>query len=537
MKITKALAAHAAEQLGLDAELVKDLTGNQKAIADCVMAALAGGKLSAKKLAELQEAEDQPDPSEKAKQLVGSAVSDAVAPMAKGLSDLTDVLTKRFAEQAASAGDGKGAKIYGSAGGGEGGDVRVKCISERFDRSTKQLFHPSTEKALVIRGDDHGVPSRDVMVPSQFDKAIAGAYLKFMVSRSDKANGKQVPAWAKMSEQDHKLVEYAMKEMDFIGPVGAATEEQDGGADWIKGGRLTEMQQKALLDDDTSGGLEAVPIVFDTIAVLTPLLEGQLFPYVDVRTTTRRRVEGFAMANPTVAKVAEGTAAAEFDTADFITAFDTNVHPVMGWMEVGLDFESDSPVAIADLLIDRYGLVMRNHLDQLIATGSGSGEALGIFNTPGITVLETANDSTGPWTMGDIERLMFGVDAAFRVEAARAGRFAFVGNDTVHQRLRSIAVGTSDQRRVLGNGYLNASQEPMIGEIPYRIATSVGNRKLAAVCLNRYTMYRRAGFSVTRGTEDADLMKRNKSLYVFRMRIGGQLNHSDAAVVYEDGQT
>ena len=79
--------------------------------------------------------------------------------------------------------------------------------------------------------------------------------------------------------------------------------------------------------------------------------------------------------------------------------------------------------------------------------------------------------------------------------------------------------------------------QSMIGEIPYRIATSVGNRKLAAVCLNRYTMYRRAGFSVTRGTEDADLMKRNKSLYVFRMRIGGQLNHSDAAVVYEDGQT
>jgi len=535
MKITKALAAHAAEHLGLDANLITDIAKNNDAIAKCISESLVNGKLTVKQLEDLQNKTDEADPSDRAKQLVGQAVADAVAPLAKGLSDLTDVLTKKFT--ATPSGESKGEKLYSGNARGEEGEVRVKCVSERFNASTKAAIHPSTQRPVEVQGDtDAGVPSRTLMEPSQLDKAVTGSYLKFLVSRAEKKAGRQVPVWAAMNEQDEKLVEYAMKNLDFIGPI-AGGEDGDNAAYWMKGGRLDEARQKALLDDATSGGLEAVPIVFDNIAILTPLLTGELFPFVDVRTTTRRRVEGFAMANPTVSWTAEGSVPTEFDTSDFITAFDTNVYPCTGWMEVGLDFEADSPVAIADLLIGRYGEVMRKQLDDVIATGSGTDRPLGIFQTPGITVLETANDSAGPWTIGDLERLMFGVDAAFRQESERLQRFAFVGNDLVYQRLRSIAVGSSDQRRVLGLGHLAANQSPQIGEIPYRRSTTVGNRKLAAVCLNRYTMYRRAGFSVSRGTEDADLMKRNKALYVFRMRIGGQLNHADAVTVFEDGQT
>ncbi|MBI2823673.1 MAG: hypothetical protein HYX69_03155 [Planctomycetia bacterium] len=41
-------------------------------------------------------------------------------------------------------------------------------------------------------------------------------------------------------------------------------------------------QVKTLLNDSTSGGLEVVPIFFDTNLVTTPLLTGDPFPYVEV---------------------------------------------------------------------------------------------------------------------------------------------------------------------------------------------------------------------------------------------------------------
>ena len=37
---------------------------------------------------------------------------------------------------------------------------------------------------------------------------------------------------------------------------------------------------KTLIDDATSGGLEAAPIVFDDMVIQTPLLNGELFPLV-----------------------------------------------------------------------------------------------------------------------------------------------------------------------------------------------------------------------------------------------------------------
>lgn len=548
IKITKALAAHAAEHLGLDNALAADVKANEDAIRKCVSEAFMSGKITAKQLEELTAEPVAEDASAKAKQLMGEAVSEAMSPIAKGLEDLTATLTKAFSagQPAASQdkGEGKsegaGAKAYQAAGEQAGqkenaGEVRVKAVTEMYDMTKRLATRPGTEKAISVPGGD-GIPARDLYEPSQFDKAVSGAWLKFMINRQAQADNHTVPGGLKMTEHDWALVKHAVHEMPFVGPVGMKGEEDESGtAGWAKSMKLSGMQQKTLLDDATSGGLEAVPIVFDDIAILTPLLTGELFPFVTVRTTTRRRVEGFAMGNPDVYWTAEGSTPTVFDTAGFISAFDTNVHPCTGTMEVGLDFESDSPVAIADLLIGRYGEVMRKELDDVIATGSGSGRPLGIFNTVGITALTTANGTGGPWTVGDLDKLYYGVDAAFRQEAGN--RLCFVGNDTTYQRLRSIQVGTSDQRRVLGMSYLGQGQ-PMINDVRYCRNATIDNAALGAVCLNRYIMYRRAGFSVRRETGGTTLAAKNLAQYIFRMRIGGQLNHSSAAVVYDtSGQT
>lgn len=544
IKITKALAAHAAEHLGLDSSLASDVKANEDAIRKCVSEALVSGKISVKQLEELTAEPAVEDAAAKAKAMMNEAVAEAVSPLAKGLEDLTITLTKAFAakpaEEPQGQGEGAGAKAYQAAGEQAGqkeveGKVRVKAVTELYDGTKRMAMQPGTEKAISVPGGD-GIPDRVLYEPSQFDKAVSGAWLKFMINRQATADNHTVPNGLKMTDHDWALVKHAVHEMPFVGPVGMKGEDEEvGTAGWAKSMRLSDMQQKTLLDDATSGGLEAVPIVFDDIAILTPLLTGELFPFVTVRTTTRRRVEGFSMANPDVYWTAEGTTPSVFDTADFIAAFDTNVHPCTGTMEVGLDFESDSPVAIADLLIGRYGEVMRKELDDVIATGSGSGRPLGIFNTVGITALTTANGTGGPWTVGDLDKLYYGVDAAFRQEAGN--RLCFVGNDTTYQRLRSIQVGTSDQRRVLGMSYLGQGQ-PMINDVRYCRNSTIDNAALGAVCLNRYIMYRRAGFSVRRETGGTTLAAKNLAQYIFRMRIGGQLNHSSAAVVYDtSGQT
>lgn len=536
IKVTKALAAHAAEHLGLSSEDV----GNEDAVRKSVSEALVQGKITVKQLEELT-VEEAVDGADRAKQLVGQAVAEAINPLAKGLNDLTEALSKAFAkpqEPSQERGEGSGAKAYQAAGETKAteGNVRVKAVSELYDMSCKSATK-ADGSPLMMKGE-HGVASRELNHPSQFAKAVSGAWLKFMISRQATKDAQQIPHWAKMTEHDWALVKHAANEMPFIGPVGMTNEDGDSdtaAGGWAKGMRLNEMQVKTLLDDSTSGGLEAVPIVFDDIAILTPLLNGELFPLVDVRTTTRRRVEGFAMGNPSVYWTAEGSTPSVFDTASFISAFDTTVYPCTGTMEVGLDFEADSPVAIADLLINRYGQRMATELDDVIATGNGTNRPLGIFNTIGLTTLTTANGTGGPWTIGDLDKLYYGVDPAFRQEAA--DRLVFVGNDVTYQRLRSIQVGSADQRRVLGMGYLGPGR-PMINDVMYARNSTIDNAALAAVCMNRYVMYRRAGFSVRRETGGTTLAAKNLSQYIFRMRIGGQLNHASAAVVYDtSGQT
>jgi len=546
--ITKSLAAFAVASLGLDAALASDIETNRDAITNCVTKGLVEGKISAAKLAELQSEVTKSRGEELLTKSVTDAVSAAMAPINETLGGLSEVL-KSFnrpdtqpvagsdlATGQTGDGQGPGAKAYAAAAAGQqsggtvGGDgVRVKCISEQFDRTTKAAHYTDGRRAM-FKGAD-GVADRALDMPSQLDKAIIGATLKHLISKQ--LSVQDCPRWAKMTDMDRQLVAYAANELDWIGPVGMADENSDHAEyGYAKGGRLNGLQVKAVLDPGASGGLEAVPIVFDDIAILTPLLSGELLPHVDMRTTIRRRVEGFRVGNPSVYWTTEGATPTEFNTDGFIGDFNTNIFPCVGWMELGLDFEEDSPVRIADLIISRYGQRMTAELDRVIAVGNGTSEPLGILNTVGATEVNSDNGFEGPLTVGDWERLMFAIPKELRAEADSVSResFSFLSNELLYQLSRSIPVGTGDQRRVFG--MTHSDYELLMKK--FRINHSVSAGVAAAVCLNRYTMYRRAGFSVRRITEDGTLAKQNKSLLVVRQRYGGQMNLGSAVAIMED---
>jgi HK97 family phage major capsid protein len=546
--LSKSLLAAMVKDFAMADSLASDPVANEEAIRAHVDKCVSDGKIKMSKVYELSEESEVPA----GVKMINDAVAAANAPVVAALAGLTAAMTKAFSGNTGgqtqpgndTSGSNAGQKAYqqfanggeSSVGGGQPDkvDARVKSIAERFriEKSFLSVGDAKQSNSIQVPVSDSKT-SRTFDGISELDRAVVGATMKWFVSRAANAGlvDGGTPAWAKMTEQDEMLMKYAAHEMDWNGPIGMREEDgEHADHGWAKGARLNQMQIKAVLDDTTSGGLEAVPIVFDDLAVITPLLHSELLQYVDQRLTNSRRVESFRINNPDMYWEAEGVSATEFDTTGFIGEFNTNIHPCIGWIDLGLDFESDSPVAIANLIINRYGEVARKKLDDVIANGTGVGQPLGIRNTVGLTTVVSPNGATGPALVDDYELLQFGVPKEFRAEASRE-RFRFLANDVSYMRARGIAVGVNDQRRVFG---MDQRSYELLG-MPYSINHSLPNTFQAAVCLNRYVLYRRAGFSIRSVTEDKDLAIQNKRRLVMRMRYGGQLNHGKAAAIITNG--
>ena len=338
-----------------------------------------------------------------------------------------------------------------------------------------------------------------------------------------------------MTDHDKELMEYALRNVAWSGMVGGTGSEN--GATKVDNRKLTEMEIKAILDDSTSGGLEAAPIVFDDAVILTPVLHGELFPLVNTVPIARgRRVEGFSLGNPTFTSgTAEGTAIDLFDTSSYISAFDTTIFNAVGAMEIGLDFEEDSPVNIGALVAQRYGEKAMEWLDNQIVNGDGTTEPQGILNASGTTTVSSTNGASGPPTVDDYEGLMFGINKEYRTAADKA-RTVFIGNDTTYKRARAISVGSSDARRVFGMEVNAHGDYNLLGH-GYKVQNDVGNANIAFANLRYYRMYRRLGLNVRVETGGKELARKNQKLIVVRMRWGGQLELGGAAAKITDAQS
>lgn len=590
MKVTKKLATWLLEK-GLVKADASDADCRKAAAAALVADEGSDGFLSAEKLVELTTGEDDAKASAAESKLdkLTSAVEKLVAAVAAGQTpDAKTVATINDLAGAGAAGagggesaavkqvghDGAAAHTHNSdrndwpvklqspiekALAGSNVNVRHKGAWEQYSTTKTAAVYPREMKSLGGResrqhpkagqpvtwykGVDAGASGKGFMsmeqtidLPSDLEKAVIGAVARWqLASQSGIVNNP-----VKMRDHDWELVQYALHELKWGGVIknGAAgamgTDEGDGAVTGVKERKLREHEIKALIDDSTSGGLEAAPIVFDDAIILTPLLYGELFPAVTVFPITRgRRIEGVSMTNPTGQWGAfDDTATTLFTTTSMVSAFDTTIFGFDIGIELGLDFLQDTPIDFANIITNIFGMELMQELDRVVATGaSGSSEPTGVLNASGTTSVSFG--STTP-TVSGYEQLYFGVAKRFK-QGWPADRMRFCSSETSYRRMRAIAVGTTDERRVLGGSFMGTEGESyasyrLMGH-PYAINEDIGNTKAFFANLGRYRMYRRLGLTLRQETAGKTLARSHLMLLLGRARFGGQMETGSAAAV------
>ena len=408
----------------------------------------------------------------------------------------------------------------------EDGTIRVKGAWEQYSTTKSALTYPNATKA----GRPHALAGRPVMdmgrpldEPSQLDKAVSGVYAKLLIATAQRGGSKSMGFHA-LPEHDREILFHAMDKMDWVGST-------DGGdyAD-IKGRRLTPHEQKALIDDSTSGGLEAAPIVFDDQVIQAPLLHGELFPLVNQIPLDRgRRIEGVATGTVTAAWGGiDATAIDLFTTTSYVSAFDTTIYRWEGAFQIGLDFLSDTPIDFGAHVTAQYGERLLEDLDDVIAVGNGTTQPQGVMNKSGVTSVSFG----GTTSIGNYESLRFGVAKAEHKSNMTASA-VFCGNETSYARMKALPVGSADARRLYGTGGMGTTgyDNYSMMDRPYKINGSMANTQVFYAILARYRMYRRKGLTMRTSTEGSTLIRSNSMLIVCMARYGGQLERGACAAV------
>jgi len=441
----------------------------------------------------------------------------------------------------------------GEGGSGDGSQVRVKSPFEQFDDTRTAALWSKSAKIDNFRaamGDQQlsmqGEAAMGLDMPTQRSKAITGVWFKLMVGNAFREAGRPCPQIFTLKTHEREWVKSAINECSFVGPLNVDTNDEswDRAGDWMAGetfkqkGLDAEYWTKALLDGTVSGGQYIVPIEFDANVILTPLLTGELFPRVNVVNVTRRRIESAAISNWSLSwGTAEGSAITPYTTTDFVSQFNHNVYPVVGAMDMGKDFLSDSPIDIGGIIQTKGGEAFRKALDDVIATGNGTNRPEGVKTASSTTSVSSTNGATGPPTVSDYEGLMLGIAKELLQEAGP--RFAFVGTQTSYQRAKGIQVdSTNDQRRVFNMEARGSNlRNFMLLDADYAVNSGMGNGTVMGVCFNRYRMYRRLGLEVRLVDEGRTNVLSNQQTLVLRARFGGALELAAAATKSTDMQS
>ena len=413
---------------------------------------------------------------------------------------------------------------YDVSADGKSFDIKVKEAADRYKTTKTALTYPETDKngrkhllaGLAVKdfGDGGYDTGRVLDTPSERDRAIAGAWGKYALQKSIMGNGRM--ALQSLQQHDRELIGYALDHEKW----GGSLTNTDYST--INNRVLTDGEKANLIDDVTSGGLEAAPIVFDDMVIEAPLLYGELFPMVNKVSLDRgRRIEGVSIGRVTGAwGGVDDTAITPFDATSYVAAFDTTIYRWQGAMKVGLDFLSDTPINFAATIARQFGERLLEDLDDVIATGDGTTQPEGIFTKSGATSVTWSSTTS----IGNYESLWFGLPKA-ELRAPYNRTAVFVGNQTSYQRARAIPVGSSDARRLMGSqmtvGGITGYPDYRFMDIPYKINASIANTKVAATILARYRMYVRKGFTMQVSTEGATLRLANEMLVTCMARYGG----------------
>jgi len=414
-------------------------------------------------------------------------------------------------------------------------DVRVKEAAEMYTDTKSAMIYPEESNSKGVKHHLAGQPVKDFFSSaggrvmdstSELDQAVIGAWGKFMVNAAK--TGSRSLGFMHLPSHDKELIVYAMTNMKWSG-------SSDGGEhDDIRNRKLTSLEQKQLIDDAASGGIEAAPIVFDDDVIQTPLLHGELFPLTNKVPITRgRRIEGVVTGTVTGGWGGiDATAIALFNTAAYVTAFDTTIFRWEGAIRIGLDFLSDTPIDFGQHISAQYGERLLEDLDDVVATGDGTTQPEGVMNKAGTTSIAFGAATT----IGNYESLRFGV-AKPEHRQNLLSTAVYCGTETSYQRVRGIPVGATDARRLFGNDHFGPGAGGyQFGTGSYRINESLTNAQIFYAILGRYRMYVRKGLTIRTSTEGASLIRGNEMLMVAMARYGGQLERGATAAITTTGE-
>jgi hypothetical protein len=408
------------------------------------------------------------------------------------------------------------------AGNDGGSTINVKGAWTQYDgtKGAPIKFPERTKSGYghLLAGRTAKDYGRELCGPSDRDKALAGVWAKWQIASLQRGNIPRA-GFDALPEHDRELFMYLIDQTDF----DKSTDEK------AARGRLTPNEQKTLIDDAGSGGLEAAPIVFDDMVIQTPLLHGELFPYVYVMPISRgRRIEGVQTGTVTGNwGGVDATAISLFNTNSYVSAFDTTIFRWEGAIQIGLDFLSDTPIDFGAHITAQYGERMLEDLDDVIAAGNGTTQPEGIINKSGTTSVAFGAATS----IGGYESLRFGVAKPEHRDVLNTA--CFCGTETSYQRMKAIPVGATDARRLFGNSPFGTGSydDYAMMQRKYAINESLTNAQIFYAILGRYRMYRRKGLAIRTSTEGDTLIRNNSLLIVAMGRYGGQLERGACAAV------
>lgn len=411
----------------------------------------------------------------------------------------------------------------------DAGRVRVKKASEQYGSTKARKVYP---KSIIKNGIElpHHKGGQDVVFEgvaaydqSEAERAKSGAWQKHKLCKA-------LGLMHLMTDEDNDLLLEAVNEDQWVGDISIFSPSDD----YARPKRLSEIHKKTtdLISDSPSGGSSLVPYYFDMDLVTYPTLNGELFPFVDLRELAiSNQVKTGTLTNVSIQTgPAEATAITLQTTTSMAAALTSNVFNATGAITVGRDFLSDSPLKLQDELMASYQRALANYLDQGIAAGDGTTFVLGIFQTSSTNTKTAANNTAGPVTVADINGMISALPAKYRKKDAPDAAIVWVSTDSLYFRIKGIKTGLSgDQRLVYGYDL----EKYMLQAHPYKItdASGVAGSQLAFGRMDKYRMWRRKGMAFEASSDGKTLMLANELLITMRSRWAGQVIDPSAWVL------
>lgn len=402
-------------------------------------------------------------------------------------------------------------QVFGAAAKAGDPSIRVKRPSERY-KNTKSTVNwakgPSEGKPAFYfegsMGSDDSPTMKGLETLSEAEYAKLGAVFAHQIKS-------QLGLSFEMPEHLKELAKESASEDRWVGMKGENRPYSR---------KLSDFESKAVLDGATSGGNEAVPEYFDFEAIRTPLLHGELFPFVQVvRVPRGSSADSYAIGTPTFVSTASGSAVTPFDTTGFVSAFDTTFFPATCAIEFGLDFIADAAPQFGMYVMEQINQEHLRWLDEQIAVGDGTTEPQGIFTASGNVVLPESSHTATTFTYDDVLNVAFGIDKAHRLNfGGNATRF--VMSDAQYKYLMQIVTGvTGDARPIFGMNI----KDYMLGQYPVSVQNNISEGNFALCNLRGYRMYQRQGLQFVMDETGRTSRLANTRLILARTRWGGKI--------------